>query len=33
MKKYNVIFSYSDKNIVENFGINNMNVDYFVNTN
>lgn len=33
MKKYNVIFSYSNKKIVENFGINNMNVDYFVNTN
>ena len=33
MKKYNVIFSYSNKKIVENFGIDDMDVDYFVNTN
>lgn len=33
MKKYNVIFSYSNKNIIENFGIDDMNVGDFVNTN
>ena len=33
MKKYNVIFSYSNKKIVENFSIDDMNVGDFVNTN
>ena len=33
MKKYNVIFSYSNKKIIENFGIDDMNVGDFVNTN
>ena len=33
MKKYNVIFSYSNKKIVENFGIDYMDVGDFVNTN
>ena len=33
MKKYNVIFSYSNKKIVENFGIDYMDVSDFVNTN
>lgn len=33
MKKYNVIFSYSNKKIVENFDIDYMDVGDFVNTN
>ena len=33
MKKYNVIFSYSNKKIVENFDIHYMDVGDFVNTN
>lgn len=33
MKKYNVIFSDSDKKTAENFGIDDMNVGDFVNTN